>query len=270
MTTSVAVVGATGTLGRIVSAVIDELDDFEQIVGLNSQSDLTEMLGADLVVDVTTPSHSAEIVHFAVANGKNVLVGTSGWSAERIDRLRTQRADVAATGTEPGGVVIVPNFSVGSVVATGLATVAARFFDAVEIVETHGPRKIDSPSGTAIRTAELIAEARAGLPQVSAPNAQQRARGEQVAGVPVHSRRMLGVVAAQEVLFGGTGQTVSIRHDTSSPDSYRDGIVAGLRAARAERDITVGLDALIGLPEALLRAAALAGGREPEQPGHQA
>ena len=144
-------------------------------------------------------------------------------------------------------VVIVPNFSLGSVLATRFAALAAPYFDSIEIVEAHHPGKIDSPSGTAIRTAELIAAARQSIGPVEAPHADQRARGQLVASVPIHSIRLDGVLAQQDVLFGGVGETLSIRHLTMSDASYEAGIMLGLRATRDARGLIVGLDSLLDL-----------------------
>ena len=145
------------------------------------------------------------------------------------------------------GAIVVPNFSLGSVLATRLAAIAAPYFDAIEIIETHHAGKTDSPSGTAVRTAELIAEARAERGPVDAPYADQRARGQQVASVPVHSLRMAGVLAEQQVIFGGVGETLRIGHQTVSDASYEAGIMLALRALPEARGLTVGLDALLGL-----------------------
>lgn len=242
MTTKVAVVGATGTMGRLVSRLVDESDDFELVASLASKDPLSDMLVADLVVDVTLPAVSQGVVDFAVANGLNVLVGTSGWSADRIVSLEHLLADV------PGvGVVIIPNFSMGSVLATSFAAVAAKFYDSIEIIEAHKSSKVDSPSGTAVRTAELIGKARAAIGPVIAPHADQRARGQQVASVPIHSLRMQGVVAKQDVVFGGTGETLTVSHVTMSETSYEAGILLALRAARGAEGVTVGLDKLLDL-----------------------
>ncbi|MBC7723405.1 MAG: 4-hydroxy-tetrahydrodipicolinate reductase [Burkholderiaceae bacterium] len=242
MTTTVAVVGATGKLGQIVTRIVDEADDFTLGARLNSASPLEDMLGADLVVDVSTPAASHGIVDFAVGHGLNVLVGTSGWTGERILSLETR---VAA---HPGvGVLIVPNFSVGSVIGTTLATLAARFFDSIEIVEAHSASKIDSPSGTAVRTAELIGVARGRLGPVIAPHTDQRARGQQVSSIPIHSLRLQGLLARQDVVFGGTGETLTISHVTQSGSSYESGILLALRAANQASGVTVGLDKLLGL-----------------------
>ena len=242
MTTKVAVVGATGTMGRLVSRLVEAAEEFELVASLSSKDPLSDMLPADLVVDVTVPGVSQGVVDFAVANGKNVLVGTSGWSADRIISLEHLLADV------PGvGVVIIPNFSLGSVLATSFAATAAKFYDSIEIIEAHKASKIDSPSGTAVRTAELIGKARAAIGPVIAPHADQRARGQQVASVPIHSLRMQGVVAKQDVVFGGTGETLTVSHVTMSETSYEAGILLALRAARGAEGVTVGLDKLLDL-----------------------
>ena len=242
MITRVAVVGAMGRMGQLASRLIEASDEFELHASLDSKAPLSDMLGADIVMDVTVPGVSQGVVDFAVANGLNVLVGTSGWSSERIASLERSITDKLAVG-----VVIIPNFSVGSVLATSFAALAAPFFESMEIIEAHHASKVDSPSGTATRTAELMQEARAALGPVIAPHADQRARGQQVSSIPIHSLRMQGVVAKQDVIFGGTGETLTIVHETLSPTSYEAGIMLGLRAARTARGVTVGLDKLINL-----------------------
>ncbi|WP_310794885.1 4-hydroxy-tetrahydrodipicolinate reductase [Cnuibacter physcomitrellae] len=263
MVVKVAVVGASGKLGRVISAVIDEEDDFEVVARLGSTSDLDDMLPADVVVDVTVPGVSQGIVDHAVRAGKKVLIGTSGWSADRVAGLERVVAE-----TPGAAVIVIPNFSIGSVLATTFATMAARYFDSIEIVEAHAASKIDSPSGTAVRTAELIAAARSHLGPVSAPHTDQRARGQQVASVPVHSLRLSGVVAKQDVVFGGTGEVLTLTHETISPSAYQTGIRIALRAVAAAEGVTVGLDRLIGLTTA--PAAPRAGGTAPENVSGQA
>ncbi|MGK9148595.1 4-hydroxy-tetrahydrodipicolinate reductase [Plantibacter flavus] len=242
MTTRVALAGASGKMGRLFSGIIDSLDDFELVASLGSSSELSEMDGVDLVVDVTVPGVSQRIVDHAVSQGINVLVGTSGWSGDRIQVL-ARRLDALPDQ----GVIIIPNFSLGSVLSTSLATVAARFFDSIEIVESHRDTKVDSPSGTAVRTAELMMAARGDRGPVGAPHSDQRARGQQVASIPIHSLRLQGVVARQQVVFGGTDELVTITHDTISPSSYERGIRLALAAARTARGVTVGLDSLLDL-----------------------
>ncbi len=240
MTTKVAVVGAHGRMGQLVSGIVEATDGFELAASIGSSGDLADMVGADIVVDVTVPGVSQSVVDFAVARGINVLVGTSGWSADRIAAL----GRVLAAAPEVG-VVIIPNFSVGSVLATTFAASAARFFESMEIVEAHHASKVDSPSGTAVRTAELMGAARGALGPVVAPHVDQRARGQQVSSIPIHSLRMQGVVARQDVHFGGTGEVLTITHETLSASSYEAGILIALRATPAARGVTVGLDSLI-------------------------
>lgn len=211
---------------------------------LSSSSDPDAAASAEVLFDVSHPDASPGIVARALDHGQKVIVGTSGWSAERLQELRER---VEAT---PGaGVIVVPNFSLGSVIGTALARIAAPHFDSIEIIEAHHPAKVDSPSGTAVRTAEVIAEARdlADRAPLAAPFAEQTARGQLVAGVPVHSLRLAGVVAKQEVRFGGAGEVLTVTHDTHSNEAYRAGIRAALAAAPASVGLTVGLDSLLGL-----------------------
>lgn len=242
MTTQVALVGGTGKLGTIIGAVIDDLDGFEVSRVLNSASDFSELDGADLVVDASTPQVSVEVVRAAVDRGINVLVATSGWSAERIALVRPL---VEAAGT---GVVFIPNFSLGSVLGSALAATAARFFGSAEIVEAHRDTKVDSPSGTAVRTAELIAQARTEQGPVSAPHADQRARGQQVGSIPIHSLRRPGVVAKQEVILSGPGESLSFVHDTIEPAlAYAPGIRLSVPFALNAQGVVVGLENMIDI-----------------------
>jgi 4-hydroxy-tetrahydrodipicolinate reductase len=242
MTTKVAVVGATGRMGRLAAQIITASDDFELVAEIGSKGQLGEMLGADIAVDFTLPAVTQGVVEYAVANGLSVVVGTSGWSNERIAALERTMADDLAVG-----VIIVPNFSLGSALATSFAAMASRFFDSIEIIETHHASKVDSPSGTAVRTAELIGAARGTLGPVAAPHVDQRARGQQVSSIPIHSLRMHGVVARQDVVFGGNGEVLTLTHETLSPHAYEAGILLALRAARTAKGVTVGLDKLIDL-----------------------
>ena len=241
MTISVAVSGATGRLGEFVCGIVEDHPDFELTARLSSASPADEGADASVLFDVTHPDVSPAIVERALRCGQRVIVGTSGWSAERLDGLR------AVVEELPGAaVLVVPNFSLGSVLGTMLSTIAARHFDSIEIIEAHHAGKIDSPSGTAVRTAELVAQARDGRPP-EAPFVDQRARGQLVAGVPVHSLRMQGVVARQEVRFGGEGEELTITHVTHSNDSYRAGIRAALEAVSGLEGLVVGLEHVIGL-----------------------
>lgn len=240
MTTRVAIVGGTGKLGGIIRGIVDAEDGFDVVAILSSASDLSELEGADLVVDASTPAVSIEVIRAATALGVNVLVGTSGWSAERIALVRPL---VDAAGT---GVVVIPNFSLGSVLGSALAAAAAPFFPSIEIVEAHRESKVDSPSGTAVRTAELIAAARAEVGPVESPHVDQRARGQRVASVPIHSLRRPGVIARQETILAGAGESLTIVHDTIEPaPAYAPGIRLALSAARDATGVVVGLDSFL-------------------------
>ena len=242
MTTRVALVGGTGKLGSIIAEVIAATDGFETVTILGSSSDLAEIDAADLVVDASIPAVSIDVVRGAIERGKNVLVGTSGWSSERIALVRPL---VDAAGT---GAVFIPNFSLGSVIGSALAAASAPFFPSIEIVETHRETKVDSPSGTAVRTAELIAAARSEAGPVEAPHVDQRARGQQVASVPVHSLRRPGVVARQEVVLSGPGESLTIVHDTVDPAlAYAPGIRLALAAARDAKGVHIGLDTFLDI-----------------------
>lgn len=241
MHTHVTVSGASGRLGTLICEVVENLPEFMLEARLTRSSDPETGASAEVLVDVSHPDASPTIVERAVKRGQKVLVGTSGWSAARLVDLERLVA-----GTPGAGVIVVPNFSLGSVLGTVLAEIAAPHFDAVEIIEAHHPHKVDSPSGTAVRTAELIAAARDGR-AIDAPYAEQPARGQRVAGVPVHSLRLAGVVAKQEVRFGGAGEVLTITHDTHSQDAYRAGIRAALVAVRDAAGLTVGLERVLGL-----------------------
>jgi len=242
MVTRVAIVGAAGRLGRLATRLVEQSDDFELHAAVGSADPIELIAGAGVVLDVTTPAVSLSVVEAALSHGIPVLIGTSGWTADRLATLEAR-----LRGLPELGVVVVPNFSLGSAIATWLATLAAPYFDSIEIVEAHHAGKTDSPSGTAIRTAELIAAARAELGPVAAPHTDQRARGQQVASIPVHSIRSAGILAEQEVLFGGDGEVVRLTHRTLSDSSYEAGILLGLRAAIERRGLTVGLDRLLEL-----------------------
>jgi 4-hydroxy-tetrahydrodipicolinate reductase len=229
-------------MGKVVSRLIEESDDFELAASIDSRTPLEEALGADLIFDVTVPAVSQKVVEFAIENEISIVVGTSGWSSERIATLKKP-----LEAHPELAVLIIPNFAIGSVLATSFAAMAARFFDSIEIVEAHDVSKVDSPSGTAIRTAELIGEARANLGPVVAPHHDQRARGQLIASVPIHSVRMQGVGARQEVLLGGRGELLSIKHEAVTRDAYEAGILLALRAAAGATGIVVGLDKLIDL-----------------------
>lgn len=241
----VAVSGARGRLGSLVCEVVEDHPAFSLGALLGRSSGPDDGADAAILFDVSHPDASPGIVEAALRRGQRVIVGTSGWSSERLARLEETLAELPDAAA-----IVVPNFSLGSVLGTVLAQIAAPHFDSVEIVETHHEAKVDSPSGTAVRTAELIAAAREsthGDARIEAPFSEQRARGEAVAGVPVHSLRLRGVVAKQEVRFGGAGEVLAITHDTYSQSAYRAGIRVALEAIGETRGLVVGLERLLGI-----------------------
>jgi len=202
--------------------------------------------GAQVVVDFTSPDVVLDNIRWCIDEGIHCVVGTTGFDAERIATV--QRWVDEAPGV---GVVIAPNFAVGAVLMMRFATLAARFFESVEILELHHPDKVDAPSGTAARTAELIAAARAEACVGPAPDATRTsldgARGASVAGVPVHSVRLAGLVAHQEVLLGTTGETLTLRHDSYDRVSFMPGVLLAVRSVPSRPGLTVGLEKLLGL-----------------------
>lgn len=235
----IAVVGASGRLGSLALRLIEQANDLELHAAIGSADSLDGIAGADVVFDATKLEVSKRVVAAAQQHGVAAVIATSGWSANEVEQL----------GAVPSPVLIVPNFSLGSVFGTALSAIAAPYFDTVEIIETHHAGKIDSPSGTAVRTAEVIADARraTGM-EGTVPGAGQEARGEIVAGIPVHSLRMVGVLAEQRVELGRSGESLRIEHVTTSNDSYADGMLLALRKVQALTGVTVGLDALLDLP----------------------
>jgi 4-hydroxy-tetrahydrodipicolinate reductase len=237
MTIKVAVVGATGRMGKLVLDLIESAQDLTLHAALHSRSSFSELLGADVVFDVTKLEVSQQVVDFCVSNKLPVVVGTSGWSAAKLSQLESSVSKVGSTA------VVVPNFSIGSMLATRFATMAAKYFSTIEIVEAHHAHKVDSPSGTAIRTAELIAEARGELPLVTGVG--QSARGEIVSGIPIHSLRLSGISAKQEVILGGDSEVLTISHEVSSVASYSTGILAAIRFAANHKGLFIGLESVV-------------------------
>jgi 4-hydroxy-tetrahydrodipicolinate reductase len=242
----VGVLGARGRMGTEVCRAVDGADDME-LVAMVDQGDWLNNIadaGAEVVVDFTTPDTVMDHVHWCIDQGINLVVGTSGFTESRYDRIRQWLSH------KPNlGVIVVPNFGVGAVLMMEFAARAARFFDSVEIVEMHHPAKVDAPSGTAVRTAELIAAARAEANLGAMPDATKEertgARGNTVEGVHVHSIRATGLIAHQEVLFGTTGETLTIRHDSFDRQSFMPGVLLAVRSARRRPGLTVGLGPLL-------------------------
>ncbi|QIM21225.1 4-hydroxy-tetrahydrodipicolinate reductase [Phycicoccus sp. HDW14] len=244
--TRVAVIGAAGRMGATVCAAVEGADDLELVGRYDAGDDLGDLGGADVVVEFSVPDASPSNVAHCVRRGVHVVVGTTGWSEERLAALREQLS--AAPGV---GVLVAPNFAIGAVLMMAFAQQAARFYESVEVVELHHPDKVDAPSGTAARTADLVGVAReeAGLGPV--PDATTHdpdgARGARVHGVPVHSVRLRGLVAHQEVLLGGPGEMLTIRHDSFDRVSFMSGVLAAVRQVGERPGLTVGLEHYLGL-----------------------
>ncbi|MHA7210531.1 4-hydroxy-tetrahydrodipicolinate reductase [Arthrobacter sp. MDT1-65] len=244
----VAVLGARGRMGAEAVRAIGAAPDLELVAALGSSDPLDSLVsaGARVVVDLTVPDATFDNVAFAVGHGMHAVVGTTGWSAERLERLRTLLAATPATG-----VLIAPNFALGSVLASAFAATAARYFESVEIVELHHPDKVDAPSGTAVRTAQLMAAARAAAGVPDAPDATREqvegARGARIDGIPVHSVRLRGLTAHQEVLLGSPGEQLTIRHDSFDRASFMPGVLLGIRSVADHPGLTVGLDGYLDL-----------------------
>ncbi|WP_043447536.1 4-hydroxy-tetrahydrodipicolinate reductase [Arthrobacter sp. L77] len=244
----VAVLGARGRMGSEAVRAVEAADDLELVAALGSSDPLDSLVaaGARVVVDLTVPDATVGNVGFAVEHGMHAVVGTTGWTAERLARLEALLAATPATG-----VLIAPNFALGSVLATAFAAAAAQYFESVEIVELHHPDKVDAPSGTAVRTAQLVAAARAAAGVPDAPDATRDqldgARGARVDGVPVHSVRLRGLTAHQEVLFGSAGEQLTIRHDSFDRASFMPGVLLGIRSVARHPGLTVGLDGYLDL-----------------------
>ncbi len=238
---AVAVLG-TGRMGKLAQELIDQDANLKLHAALNSNSKPEQMLGADVVLDFTLPDVSPRLVEYAIEHDMKIVVGTSGWSESKLQLLEAklkQHPKAAA--------IVVPNFSVGSMLIQYFSSLAAKYFDSIEIVEAHHAGKVDSPSGTAVRTAELIAGARKGLPQPLIPGVDQVARGEVVAGVPIHSLRLQGVSAKQDVHFGSDSELTTLSHEVISHRAYAKGILLSIDFARNNTGLHVGLDKVVGL-----------------------
>jgi 4-hydroxy-tetrahydrodipicolinate reductase len=241
MTIKVAVVGATGRMGKLALDIIHGAQDLSLHAALDSKSELSQALDADVIFEATNLEVSKSVVDFAIENNLKVLVATSGWTQAALSALE------AKVGS--GAVVVVPNFSIGSTLASKFAAEAAKYFDSIEIIETHHAGKLDSPSGTAIRTAELIHSSReeTGRTQPLIPGVGQSARGEVVSGVPIHSLRINGVSAKQEVNLGGTDELLTISHTAGSVNAYAHGILESIRFTANATGLTIGLNKVLGI-----------------------
>jgi 4-hydroxy-tetrahydrodipicolinate reductase len=243
--TRVAVLGAHGRMGSQVVRAVTAADGIE-LAGCFDADDTIDLSGVDVAVDFTSPDAVMGNLRTCIDAGVHVVVGTTGFDEERLAELRGWLADAPSVG-----VLVAPNFGIGAVLMMQFAAQAARFFDSVEVVELHHPGKADAPSGTARRTAQLVAAARRDAGSAAMPDATSTAldgaRGADVDGVRVHAVRLAGLVAHQEVLLGGCGETLTLRHDSYDRASFMPGVLLGVREVAARPGLTVGLEALLEL-----------------------
>ena len=243
MTIKVGVLGAQGRMGSEVCRAIEAADDMRLVAGVDADQDREPLRGADVVVDFTTPTAVLDNVRWCIEAGSHVVVGTTGWTDDRLGTVRSLLQDKPQTG-----VLVAANFGIAAVLMMKFAAMAAPHFDSVEIIELHHPNKIDAPSGTARRTAELIAQARSGKASPDATTESlDGARGADVGGVHIHAVRLAGLVAHQEVLLGGHGETLTIRHDSLSRESFMPGVLLGVRYVRDHPGLTIGIEDALGL-----------------------
>ena len=244
----VGVLGSSGKVGQAIVAGVADAADTEFTVGVDKGDALSAFVdsGTRVVVDFTHPDVVMDNLKYLVDNGIHAVVGTTGFTAERLAQVREW------VGAQPGvGVLIAPNVAIGAILSMHFAQQAARFFTSAEVIELHHPQKADAPSGTAGRTAELVAQARAEAGLAPMPDATSTgldgARGALVGDVHVHSVRLAGLVAHQEVLFGTQGETLTIRHDSMDRTSFVPGVLLGVREVGSHPGLTVGLDAFMNL-----------------------
>jgi len=243
----VGVIGARGKMGAAVVQAVDDAPDLDLVAAIDLGDSLEDLVAAQaqVIVDFSTPDAVMDNLEFAIARGLHCVVGTTGFDDSRLERVREWCA--AAPGV---GVLIAPNFSIGAVLMMHLSALAASYFESVEVIELHHPDKVDAPSGTAGHTAAAIAAARSGMPV--APDATAGglpgARGADVEGVPVHSVRLRGLVAHQEVLLGGPGETLTIRHDSLDRSCFMPGVLLAVRAVGDRPGVVVGLAEYLDLP----------------------
>jgi 4-hydroxy-tetrahydrodipicolinate reductase len=242
----VGVLGAKGKVGAAMVSGVEAADDLTLSAAVDAGEPLSLFVDTDtaVVIDFTHPDVVMDNLKFLIDNGIHAVVGTTGFTDERLAQVRDWLSDKPDTA-----VLIAPNFAIGAVLSMHFAQQAARFFDSVEVIELHHPHKADAPSGTAARTAKLIAEARKELPPN--PDATSTgldgARGADVDGVPVHSIRLAGLVAHQEVLFGTEGETLTIRHDSIDRTSFVPGVLLAVRKVAERPGLTIGIEPLLDL-----------------------
>lgn len=244
----VGVLGAQGKVGSAVVAGVKKADDLELAAEINKGDSLQTLVdeGVDVIVDFTTPNAVMDNLEFCINNGIHCVVGTTGFDDARYQQVRDWCA-----ANEGVGVLIAPNFAISAVLTMAFARQAAPFFESAEVVEFHHPNKLDAPSGTAVKTAQGIAQARKEAGMDAMPDATEQAldgsRGADVDGVPVHAVRMQGMVAHEEVIFGTTDQSLTIRQDSYGRESFVPGVLTGVREVANRPGLTIGLDEYFGL-----------------------
>ena len=246
MAVRVGVLGAKGRVGSEVCRAVEAADDTELVAAVDAGDPLEPLADADVVVDFTHPDVVMDNLRWCIGQGLHCVVGTTGFDDARLAELRAALADA------PGvGVLVAANFSIGAVLMMRFAAAAAPFYESVEIVELHHPDKADAPSGTSRRTAELVAVARRDAGRGPVPDATSTgldgARGAEVDGVHIHSVRARGLVAHQEVVLGGPGETLTIRHDSMDRVSFTPGVLAAVRVIGDRPGLTVGLEQVLPL-----------------------
>jgi 4-hydroxy-tetrahydrodipicolinate reductase len=240
---NVAVLGAKGRMGAEVVKAVEAEPGMSLIAALDLGDSLEQLIGSgtQVVVDFTTPDSVMANLDFLVKNGINVVVGTTGFNATKLASLENLLSKNPSVG-----VLVAPNFAIGAVLMMEFAAKAARYFESAEIIELHHPDKVDAPSGTAARTAELMSDARKAAGLTAMPDATTTAldgaRGSKVGDVPIHSVRARGLVAHQEVIFGGLGETLTIRHDSIDRVGFMAGVLLGVRSIVSKPGLTHGLD----------------------------
>ena len=248
MTIKVAVLGAKGRMGATTVGAINEAADLQLVAALDLGDDLNTLVTSDaeVVVDFTHPDSVMGNLEFAINHGVNVVVGTTGFNTEKLASIEGWLSNNPKVGA-----LVAPNFGLGAVLMMQFAAQASKYFESVEIIELHHTNNADAPSGTASRTAELITEARASVNKEAMPDATSSglpgARGAKVGDVPVHSVRLRGLVAHQEVILGDLGETLTIRHDSIDRTGFMPGVLLGIRKVVATPGLTFGLEHFLDL-----------------------
>ncbi len=248
MSIKVGVLGAKGRMGSEAVKAISAANDLEVVAQIDLGDSLDQLIasGAQTIVDFTHPDAVMGNIEFAINNGINVVVGTTGFDEKKLNLIKGWLA-----ANPKVGALIAPNFGLGAVLMMQFASQASKYFESVEIVELHHPAKVDAPSGTAARTAELITQARRSVNKEAMPDATTSAldgaRGAKIGDVPVHSLRLRGLVAHQEVILGDLGETLTIRHDSIDRTGFMPGVLLGVRKVGSTPGLTFGLEHFMDL-----------------------